>query len=191
MINILPEEGRVLARRAYLFRLVTVATFAVAFICLCAGVLLFPSYVETQSAADTARSESARLAEIAKKNGKETDMPLALAQAEITSFRALLARTAPSQPIEVVLRQRGSGITITQIQYDDANAQVSLSGVANTREGLLAFAQRLRKAPGVTAADLPVNDLARNENARFTITVSFAQTTKVSPETPPVTQQEQ
>ena len=175
MINILPEEGRRIARAEYRLRLITVATLAGAVVALSAGALLFPSYISSRAAAEVARQEAARLADAKQKRGETTDAPLALAEAELKAFASLIGGTVPSVAIGLLLSERGAGISITQIRYDAALRKATLSGRASTRDRLLLFVQELRKAQGVESADVPVSDLARSENAPFSITVIFAQ----------------
>lgn len=177
MINILPKKGRSVARSAYLVRLGAVGTFAGAFIALCTGVLLLPSYVEIRSAAASVEAEQARLVAGGSTDDVEVEAALARAKAEIAAFYAALHQIVPSAPIEAVLRARGSTITLTQIQYDEPGPRMVLTGVAATRETLLSFEQKLRKIPEVSKVDLPVNDLAKSENAHFTITITFTSKT--------------
>lgn len=186
MINILPNEGRTIARRSYVFKVVATATFAAAFVALATGALLFPSYIETTADAEAARAEAVRLAEVEKSVNGATDEPLALAQAQLKAFGPLVATDPPSFAIQSFLGVRGKGISVSQIEYDIAAARMILSGTASTRESLLLFVQALRKVAGVTTVDLPVNDLAKSENSRFGITVSFGEETSAPAPVPVV-----
>lgn len=175
MINILPEEGKRTARAEYRLRLVSMGACMGMVVVLSAGAFLFPSYVTSSAAAEEARVEAQRLADAKQKRGETTDAPLALAEAELRVIAPSLGGRLPSTALAELLAQRLPGISLTQVRFEAGTRTATLSGQAVSREKLLSFVQALRKVEGVEKADVPVSDLAKSENAPFSITVVFSE----------------
>jgi len=173
MINILPQEGRVLARKEYLLRILTVSMLAAALIAIVCCALLFPSYLIANGARQDALAEASRLEEAKVKRGETTTAPLTLAKAQLALFAPLASSTPPSVVLALLLTKRNSGISISVIQYDSSSGKVTISGISATRDSLLSFFESIKAIPGVGNANLPVNDLAKNVDAPFSISIKY------------------
>ena len=66
-----------------------------------------------------------------------------------------------------------TGLTYTSVP-DSGTAQIDVSGVATSRESILAFADSLRKAPDVTAVDVPITNFIKESNLPFGITLTVS-----------------
>lgn len=61
-------------------------------------------------------------------------------------------------------------ITITQWEYDDSRLQFKLTGIATSRNSLLAFKKRLDESPDFSLAVLPIMSLEASSQLPFTLT---------------------
>ncbi len=79
-------------------------------------------------------------------------------------------RLTPKDKIQVLQSVIPEGITITGWEYDDSKLMYSLSGVAQKREDLLIFRNKLEQTEEFTKVTLPLGSLELPLNVQFTIT---------------------
>ena len=70
---------------------------------------------------------------------------------------------------------RGGAVQINSLEYkaQGGQQQISIRGVAGSRQALLDYIKKIKLQPGVVSADLPVSDFAQSQNIDFSLTVSI------------------
>lgn len=79
--------------------------------------------------------------------------------------------------LDAVLSNKNAGIHLSEVNYSatgSSTANISISGVSNTREALVTFVKNLKDSNVFRAVDLPVSNLAKDKNIDFSITMGVA-----------------
>ena len=71
-----------------------------------------------------------------------------------------------------IFEKGGEGITIQSIEML-SDSKITLRGVANTREGILAFQNRMQQDPMFKDFSIPVESLARQKDVSFNLTFTY------------------
>lgn len=79
-------------------------------------------------------------------------------------------RITPREKIVSLAGMLGEEIAITQWEYDDGKLLFTLTGIAQTRDSLLSFRDRLEESGKFTKITIPLESLAIPINVRFTMT---------------------
>lgn len=172
MINILPEHGRTRLKVAYRLRLAALSLCAAAAACVVAAALMTPAFLDAAVRERAARQE-ASVVDRLNSESSEAEAPLTAATGYLESYAPILRGAAATERIAAVLSARPSGVRFSTISYTRTGEQVKVSGVAETRERLLAFERALKEDGSIASVDLPVSSLARAVNAPFSITALF------------------
>lgn len=177
MTNLIPPEAKKELVRLYWIRVVS--AWAILWsVALCVGVLLmYPTYLlisgtsaaYSDTAADvTERTESfnTMLAELDKSNQEAQRI---IQSAEDVTLSALLTD---------IWSVNGSGIDIAGIQLSrgaQGLTPITLRGEAVNRQSLAAFRDRIEALSYVEQVDLPIENLAQNQDIDFTIRITINQ----------------
>ena len=115
-------------------------------------------------------SEVKQLTEVKNAQGSiGNELLLLNAQAKhIIALGAL--RTTPKDTMLAFGKLLTDDISLSQWDYDDTKLQFTLIGTAQSREGLLAFKERLEKGQDFAKVTLPLGSLETPLNIRFTMT---------------------
>lgn len=176
MITLLSEKDRARVQAEYRLRLFSVGALLFAGVFVAIAMALLPSYVAARLAGSAAGQENKLLGQTLDNSA------LASAGKSVRSAQMLLSAAAlsagiprPSEVITTLAGVRQSGITITRVEFSSqgGSTQVRLSGIAATRDGLLQFRQALGGLPGVSSADLPIEDLAKASDIAYSIVVGM------------------
>ncbi|MBX4215703.1 hypothetical protein KW797_02025, partial [Candidatus Parcubacteria bacterium] len=84
---------------------------------------------------------------------------------------------APVAPlIASVVERRGSRVTLRSFDYErrTGGAKLDIRGVAETRESLTSFVDRLKLEPRFAEVYSPVSNLVKDKNIEFTIQIAVA-----------------
>ena len=177
LINLLPKENVRLFRRAYFYRLLTVAALAGTALFFISALLLFPSYL---LAHNQVQLEQGTLTELNKTiNSSEGQGATARVAALRENINRLgLLKTAPkaSALLRGILAVSHSGITLSSFvvtpPIQTTPGKVTLSGTADTREVLRMYTVELGKLSYVSTVDLPISVYAKETDIPFTITLT-------------------
>lgn len=187
MINILPSVLRDEVRSDYRVRFWAVSCFMGAGVLMVTAGFLVPTYYRAFS------TQEGFLIQASVADASISHPGLAAAsQSEnhtaglYTALQSQLSSARPSTVVDALLPARNPTILLRQIECAIAakTATVRLSGVAATRDDLLAFKQRLEQVPGVQYVELPPASLAMASNAPFLIQVTYAMPTPGAVPTP-------
>ena len=70
-----------------------------------------------------------------------------------------------------VTNSKGAGISITNLFYTKEN--LSITGIAESRETLLDFRRELEQKAYTETVDLPISNFAKDTNIPFSMNVAF------------------
>ncbi|MES2931754.1 MAG: hypothetical protein V4682_03620 [Patescibacteria group bacterium] len=175
LTNLLPEERIRSLRRVYFIRLAVVAVLLLSGVTLVHGVLLLPSfmYLRNQVGERTA-SLAALTTTLAGSEEKEISARVATLAEDSAHLARLSSVPKASAAIRAISALPRSGIRLTGFSFapkEGAEAEMSVSGVATTREALRTFEQSLADQPFITSADLPISAYAKERDISFTISL--------------------
>lgn len=179
MINLLPQYAQRKIMRLYRMRLMSTALFLVAFTFLSAAALLVPSYVITLSHENSAEGRRTALDQkIEEKQGNVAIEVIASLNHQMNVIDSFREATTTSEILVAVYGARISGVRIDSLSFEpiQGNRAVIITGVAATREVLLAFTQELKRLPLLSQVTLPVSNLAEATNNRFIISATLTNT---------------
>ncbi|HEX8993894.1 MAG TPA: hypothetical protein VF803_01425 [Candidatus Paceibacterota bacterium] len=176
MINILPLRTKEFVRTLYYTRFAAVSFFAASFVLVIGACMLVPTYFRASAAEDGLKIQ----ADAIDATMMQSDLPTAAAvgPATLSLQKALSAQRdalRPSQVVDALLSARDATVSLQRIDIttNKTGTAVHISGVATTRDNLLAFKKRLGLVPGVSGVVLPPDALAPAQNAPFGITLSY------------------
>ena len=165
MLNIIDDKGRALLKTHYRKRAVTAVAWMFFVLCLVGVAGLVPAYL-------LGKAELALL-----KASTENAAPSASAAALASTTEELgLLGPAPTlvEPfIAEAVSAEVPGISLTNFSFSLSPTTREISGISNNRTALVNFAAALEAKPDFTSVNLPVNNLAKDTNIPFTISIAL------------------
>ncbi|MDE2213160.1 MAG: hypothetical protein KGJ34_01335 [Patescibacteria group bacterium] len=182
MVNLLPSGAREHITLEYRLRLTSVALFTLAFALIVGAALLLPSYFLAWVTRTSLDDQSAITQETLSQPTLAKASQDEKATASIfSSVRQQLDYPEPTVILSDLFSNTSRGISVRYLNYgpvaltgSTAMLTINISGVADTRDDLLAFKDELTNAPGVSAVNLPIDSLAASQNIDFALTVSWS-----------------
>lgn len=175
MINLIPPKGHKSVKLEYVLRVSATLGFLFAGVLVLLSVAMIPTYVLVDAQIEAFKTEKAQL--------EQSDETLFLADQEVTLTKEILAqmKRAPkhlfaSNVIDEVRQAAPPSIRFTSFIIDtEAGAidDIKITGQAPTREQLAALKSALEATDMFDTAQVPIADLARDENLPFAITVTL------------------
>lgn len=176
MINLIPPPAKRALRREYWTRITTVWLWLVVLVLAVSAIFAAPSFVlvSTQldayeqqlQAATAAADEQDQLAAAVQQSNSEAAAAYQLGT--VTAFMPHYDAITGVQPADVTLQNfifnREEGV-ITNIV---------VSGSATTRRSLTSFSEALVASPYFVSADVPLADLAAQQDLSFSLTIEVA-----------------
>ena len=176
--NLIPEEEQKKMRAIYRLRLLSIALLVCGVAGFFAVVTLLPSLFVVKVKHNAVVLEVAVLEE--KKDG--TDIAeVSKALEELSIQTAFLGKQKNTKEVAAALASiialAPQGILLNRFTYSFAQdtevKNISLSGVADTRERLVLFARALEEVEWIDKVVVPLANLAGNHNIAFSITITF------------------
>ena len=180
MSNLLPPKNKLALLKLYRKRYVSLAFFSLAALSVVAIVLLLPSYLYLRSSQIVLETEYDTL------SSYETSTIAAQLAATVTDINGRLAAfpaTSPASPliagmIDPILQVESPAIHIAEFDYapgiTSVQAKISVSGIADSRTDLLAFADKVRNIASFTSVDVPITNYIKDTDVPFTLTAVVA-----------------
>ena len=176
MVNLLPKPIKRKLRLDYYVRLATVACGACAVVIGMGIALLVPSYLFARDEAETTARYVAAIQEMGLRERAGSQSSIALLAERIKIIKEyerppvtaqILSRLEVRLPASVTLKKIG-------VRYDAAGeGGILISGVAGTRNALLAYAQSLQKENIFSGVTVPVSQLNADKDIDFSLSFSF------------------
>lgn len=183
MFKLLTEEARKKAMREYAVRrsVIAVASLTVVLVIALAG--LFPAYI-LSATRKTEVEERVRVMGNIGLQGNESSLQRWLTDTnlKLQFLNPKLDKDRPSEFIEQVLQEKIIGIHITGLNWFKSRNEkgetlsLSVSGIAEDRQTLLYFENRLNISGHFAKVTLPVSNLAKEKNIVFQIKITPTQT---------------
>ncbi len=176
MLELLPQENRKKITTEYIFRISNIALVLLFVVQLCLFFLFTPSFFWTKYRNENLAMQLNTLSF----RPNDAENPTNLIHNLNGFIKALSNGRKPlltiSDSINTLISIQGKGIKIYSmniIQKDPTTESFSISGIADTRNDLIAFQSRLKQTSGFQNIVLPVSSIIKNTNADFTITFTI------------------
>lgn len=174
LFEFLPREYKIRAKKLYRTRLFILIALGVVFLSAASLLLLVPSYalVYIEKKAMTAERDAAENILSLRDNDSIRSF-VVLAKAKIEAANESLDKPLFTESLRKFVAAGSSGVRVQSISFERAKEgnKMVVSGVASTRDSLLAFARALEESGSFKEVDLPVSSLARSSNIDFTIEI--------------------
>ena len=175
--TLLPDEEIKELRKEYRVRLFIISLFFIS-LAIVVGILsLFPAYMSVYSPESWALTRSDEV-QVNKQVVSTEDMQkeLVLAQQAIAKLTAGEDGTSYSDIIQDILAHRSAGIFITSFEMSrvvgtSTTPDITVSGKASSREALIDFKKRLEGDVKFKKVELPVSDLAKSKDVKFSLKI--------------------
>lgn len=174
MINLIPPKGHTALTHEYVLRVGALYGFMFAGVFAAGAILMVPTYVLVSSQLNSVRPDDERMEETkeAYKNAfshiQEANTVMAqlrggMPNVEISAVIKEIVRVAPKGVVFSTFRAAREGVVLST---------VDVQGQATTRKTLAALKNALEASPLFETADVPISDLARENNLPFAITLT-------------------
>lgn len=177
MINVLPQNEKILLRKEYIKRLITLSLFIFSVLGFLASFLLMPSYVLSNNKVSTLEIQLKRYNE---SNTDKTEGSLTKIITEINQDLAILNKDA-SKPVSftedvlaVVLSSKPKNIKLANLSYfvnEFGKKNLEINGQAPDRATLRLFEDTLKANSRVESTNLPASNFTKRTNIDFVLTV--------------------
>lgn len=176
MSNLLPQEYKKSITRLYRKRFLSVLFFSLSFIFVAGVGLLIPA-LSLSKANESALQKQKQVLGSHETSGIAHTLSKAIS--EINQKLNVFSAKVPASPvikdfIQPIISIQGDNVKISSFNFEllpesIVSARIKVSGVAQNREALLAFTDRVKHLPGVSNVDLPIMSFVKNANVTFTI----------------------
>ncbi len=176
MINLLPEFEKRKLLKEYRLRAGIIILCSVFFLEILSAVLLAPSYYLIDAAKNALTAELAAKKGVTSSAVEDPQNKGALITSDILLLNPPLGSgdIPPSQILSDILAQKPQGISVSSFAYGRAGttgASAQLSGVAGTREDLLAFQRMLKENPRFSDIKYAQSFITKKIDIDFQLTV--------------------
>jgi len=173
MINLIPSVVKKVIIRDYRVRVLSVFFFILSVVSIVIGFLFLPVYVLVSTQVNVYAKSAADAALEVADYASSTKI---LANANQMSQQIIQLRSADSfaATIKLIEANLGAGIKIELIELSRTAgdiAPIRVNGMADTRQNLSQFRDRLLALPEIEDVVLPLSNLAKDKDIQFTISV--------------------
>ena len=175
--SFLPTKEQAVLKKMYYYHVVIVMLFLLSVAGLIGVGSLFPAYIYVST---EAQSQSRMVSSFKKdqSNSNTIRMQKEL-QTDAATIRTLVGASAGFQPSDVIeqmvkVREVTRYSSIILSDMGSSTATVIVSGVAPTRESLVALRDRLEALSAGNKVDLPISGFARSKDIPFSLKVTYA-----------------
>ncbi|MFA6078012.1 MAG: PilN domain-containing protein [Candidatus Paceibacterota bacterium] len=176
MINLIPKEEKIQITEEYRRRLLVVFFLLL----LCTGaiaiLLSLPTYILFESKYKTVLDslDVAKHLSLERRDA-ETELAVRDLNDRVSVILSPVQKRSVVEIVSVVVSKKVDGVYIQRISYDAAqnSGNVSISGVALSRDKALSFVKALESAQIFSKIDLPVGSLVKEKNLDFIISATL------------------
>lgn len=172
MFKLLTEEERQKVAREYIVRRTVVILGILSIVLIVAVVGLMPSFT-LSNARQNEVAERMKIADNFTLEGDEVNLQnwLVSINNKLEILSPSLDTDRPSEFIDKVLGQNRAGIVIDGFSWrkDGDSIDLSVSGVASSRQALVAFEDSLSSSDYFSEVSLPISNLAQDRNINFQV----------------------
>ena len=182
MSNLLPQEYKNSITRLYRKRFLSIVFLSIGAVFLIGVGLLVPSLSLSEGNESTLQRQKETLS---SHETSDIARSLSISIGEINQKLNVFSAKVPASPviedcIKPILSVQGSDVKINDFNFElvpdsPSTARIKVSGVAQSRETLLAFTDRIKLLKGMSNVDLPIMSFIKNANVTFTISAVVAE----------------
>lgn len=179
MINFLSPEAKSAVRREYLVRVASMWTLLVSAVAAVTVLLLLPTYALLARELDALAIEVVQTESDAGMQEYKTTRT-AFEKAQTLAVQLALATSGPSasEILYEIQKAQTRSIALSGFSYTHTGTTtakvVTVRGIAATRAALTEFSAALERSPLFVRAEVPVSNLAEEQNLPFTLTIVLA-----------------
>ena len=177
MINLIPNEEKKKKLKDFYFRLFVTSLFVFGAAIIVAAVGLLPAYFLSVVKGNVINS---KLESGQKENAPEFDQKTVALVKDLNTKLGLVDKNktdrylVSEKVVNQIIKEKMPDIKIVEIiyQYDTIKGRAaSVYGLAPSRDRLLLFKRALEDGGAFKKVDLPISNLVKGSNIRFTITL--------------------
>lgn len=173
MFNLLPTNLKLDIKKEYnLRRLIMFFTFVVA-VQVSFLVFMFPTWLVSMYKEQIVKIEYEKMNQLlSDSNINPTTETIESINKKLNLINNSLAYVELRPMIDTVISQRNRTIFIDQFSFSSKNkdsAVLAIGGIANTRDALVSFVDRLEASGLFKKVDLPISNLAKDKDIDFTV----------------------
>jgi len=176
MANMLPQEEQRHNRREYAGRLGIVVLFFFFFTGIMALVVILPASLVARQRVLVFTNAIEQAQQAAKRFGGDN---LTAVIEETKQKMAMVSERAPGRSVHEaffrIAKDREAGVRVTGLSYvreGTGTSTLGVTGIAATREGLIAFTKRLEGEKMFTSVHLPIANLTLDKDIDFSLSVT-------------------
>jgi hypothetical protein len=175
MTNLIPLESKKQLVRLYWIRLVSAWSILWSVALFIGVLLMYPTYLLISGTSTAYTETSANVTERTETFNKmvaELDKTNQEAKTIISAAKEFKLSALLSD----IWLVNGQGVAIAGVQLSRSTEgikPISLIGEASDRQALASFRDRIEALPYVVKVDLPIENLAENQDINFTITITI------------------
>jgi len=176
MSNLLPKQEKQALVKLYRKRFVAVVLIFIACAAIMGSILILPAFFLAET---TERALTEKLAMLNQQETSELQRSLGQSVGDINMKLGVFKENIKSSPliadfIDPMLSVKSPSIHLTHFTYavDATSGKVTMdiSGTADTRQALTAFAERVRVLDGIAEVTVPITSFIKDQNVTFTLT---------------------
>jgi Tfp pilus assembly protein PilN len=169
MINLLPQNEKLLIEKEYRLRLKTIGVVFVLVALIVGIVFLLPSYVLSiyrEGAAAQVAKDGVQSSKHEKITKEVQDLKIVLGVLAPDAIKA-----SPTDIVTLITKHISADIKVTSISYisDKTGFKVTVRGLAKSRQSLATYTQDLEGEQLIDKVNLPVSNFAKDSNINFTL----------------------
>lgn len=171
MINLLPQKAKKKIIREYYMRVISISLIIVGVSTFVVSLLFLPVYILISSQVE---AFSKSIADVSEKVKEYDTSSQALIKA--TKEAQLIYEMESSQKITELLKilnnLQNNNLVVSEYDFRRVGKNIEtikLSGEAKTRQTLVDFSEDLKKLEFVEMVNLPVSNLAKDQNLEFSL----------------------
>ena len=172
MFNLLPENLKKEIKSNYRFRLVAVALLLLIFLQFTTLIFMLPSWISSYYREKDEGSQEQKM----NQSLSSADIASIDSQIKTINSRIKILNSALNYPhlipyINLILGQKTNAIKLSTIDFNlnSSNVTISLNGISDTRDSLLAFVKVLQATGQFKNVDLPISNFAKDKNINFSL----------------------
>lgn len=173
MANLLPQEQRRIIEKDRWARMTSVGLILFFIIVVISAISLTPALLLSNSKSKNTQMQVALIQESsAIQEGSSVTEEIRDAQEKIALLLGEQTELILTDVLDALARATKNNVSVSSITFelvDNTSGVIGISGNSRTRDNLLTFANDLEESPYFTQVDLPISNLARSTNIRFTI----------------------
>lgn len=175
MFYLLPESEKKIILVEYKLRRTIIMLLFLSATCTISAVFLLPSYIISSAKDDEVMEKvDAVTTSTILQEGNELNARLSQTNLKLEALRPSMAGLSVDA-VHLVLVHKKPGIQLTGFAYrkgEKETAQLSVSGMASTRDVLLEFVKELKAENAFSDVQLPVSNFAKDKNIEFNLEVT-------------------